>query len=159
MRFLSICLIAFLLTLPAIAQDAEEAAVLAAAQAIFDGINEKNGDLITATMMPDGILYSTTDRGGTPQAYFTSAEQFASEVTTTERDFHERMFETTVHIQKGIAVVWADYDFHVNGEWSHCGVDTFSLVKTADGWRVASLTYTVEFEGCQERPPIPKSDG
>ena len=146
-----------LFTIPVGAQDAEERAVLAVAQQIFDGINKNDGQLIRNAMMPDGILYSTTDRAGTAQAYFTSAEDFASQVEAGTDKYHERMFETTVHIQEGVALIWAAYDFHLNGSFSHCGVDTFSLVKTPEGWKVASLTYTVEREGCGDRPPIPKT--
>jgi len=155
MRTLTCLLVIGLLAAPSLAQDTNEQAVLAAAQQVFDGINKKDGQLIRDAMMPDGILYSTTDRSGTDQAYFTSAEDFASQVEDSSDDFHERMFETTVHIQKGVALIWAAYDFHLNGAFSHCGVDTFSLVKTAEGWKVASLTYTVEMEGCGDRPPVP----
>ena len=27
-----------------------------------------------------------------------------------------------------LAVVWTPYDFWVGGEWSHCGMDIFTLV-------------------------------
>lgn len=155
MRILTCLLVIGLLTVPSSAQNTEEQAVLAAAQQVFDGINKKDGQLIRDAMMPDGILYSTTDRSGTDQAYFTSAEDFASQVEASTDDYHERMFETTVHIRKGVALIWATYDFHLNGAFSHCGIDTFSLVKTAEGWKVASLTYTVEMEGCGSRPAIP----
>ena len=49
-------------------------------------------------------------------------------------------------------MVWAPYDFHVNGAFSHCGVDVFSLVRTAEGWRIAAVAYTVEREGCAPSP-------
>jgi len=57
-------------------------------------------------------------------------------------------------------VVWAAYDFHLDGAFSHCGIDNFSLVKIGEEWKVVSLTYTVEMEGCAKRPPIERgSDG
>lgn len=158
MRVITALLLTTLLTQVSVAQHPEEAAVLAAAQQIFDGINQKDGDLIRSATVPEGILFSTTDRTGRAQAFFTSAADFASQVENGAQDYHERMFETTVHIQKGVALVWATYDFHLDGAFSHCGIDTFSLVKTPDGWKVVSLTYTVEFEGCAERPPIPADD-
>ncbi len=126
----------------------------------MDGINQKYGSLIRTAMMPEGILYSTTDRDGTHQAYFSSAEEFATQVENATDTYHERLFDATVLVQKGVALVWAPYDFHLNGEFTHCGVDTVSLVKTNDGWKAVSLTYTVETEGCPERPPIPsRGDG
>ena len=41
-----------------------------------------------------------------------------------------------------IASVWTPYDFYINGEFSHCGVDLFYLVKEED-WKIAHFGYTV----------------
>ena len=35
-------------------------------------------------------------------------------------------------------------DLWINSAFSHCGVDVFSLIKTRQGWRIASLSYTSE---------------
>lgn len=160
MRLFIVLLFSGLLTQMALAQHPEEAAVLAVTQQIFDGINQKNGDLIRSAMIPEGMVMATFQQEGTHRARFTSAEDFISQVDNPPQEFHERMFETTVHIQKGIAVVWAAYDFHLDGAFSHCGIDNFSLVKIGEEWKVVSLTYTVEMEGCAKRPPIERgSDG
>jgi len=156
-RSLFFALIFLLASAPAQAQNPEEAAILETIQHVFDGINEKNADLIRQSMMPDGILYATFLEEDSPAARYTSAEDFAAGITEAESVYHERMFEHELHVQDGVALVWAAYDFHIDGNFSHCGVDTFSLVKTGDNWRVAALTYTVEREGCAERPPLPSS--
>jgi hypothetical protein len=62
------------------------------------------------------------------------------------------MWDPDVRIHGAIAVVWTRYDFWVDGKFSHCGVDAFDLVKTAEGWRIAGGVYTVERTGC---PPSP----
>lgn len=142
-----------LMVLPSSAQTDEDA-VLAVAQQVFDGINTGNGDLIRSAMLPDAFLVATMTRDGEPFANVTKASDFASQVESSSDTYHERMFETTVHIQEGVALIWATYDFHFNGAFSHCGIDTFSLVRTVDGWKVASITYTVEPEGCGWRPPV-----
>ena len=51
-----------------------------------------------------------------------------------------------------IASVWTPYDFWVDGKFSHCGIDIFDLVKTAEGWKISGLTYTVERTGCAPSP-------
>ncbi len=51
-----------------------------------------------------------------------------------------------------IANVWAEYDFHSNGKFAHCGIDTFLLLKTDEGWKIFSLTYTMETHGCKDSP-------
>jgi len=62
------------------------------------------------------------------------------------------MWDPNVLIHKEIAVVWAKYDFHREGKFSHCGVDAFNLVKTPEGWKISGIIYTVEKEGCGESP-------
>jgi hypothetical protein len=62
------------------------------------------------------------------------------------------MWTPAVHVHGAIAVVWAPYDFHIDGKFSHCGVDTFSLVRTATGWQISGISYTVEPTGCAASP-------
>jgi len=137
------------------AQSPEETAVIETVQSVFEGINTKNTDLIRSVITPEAILYSTVSNDGTSSHRFTSGNAFAVGIAEEGDEFHERMFEYDIRVREGVALVWANYDFHVAGKFSHCGVDTFSLVKTSEGWRVAALTYTVERTGCPERPPIP----
>ena len=78
--------------------------------------------------------------------------EFLDQLTTPGADWLERLWNPTVLVHGSMAVVWAEYDFHRDGAFSHCGVDAFSLFKTADGWKIAGTTYTVEPTGCEESP-------
>jgi hypothetical protein len=60
----------------------------------------------------------------------------------------ERIWHPQVAVHDNIAHVWAPYDFHFDGKLSHCGIDSFSLVRTGDGWRIAGISYSVQKEGC-----------
>ena len=61
----------------------------------------------------------------------------------------ERIWNASVLVHGAIAVVWAPYDFHNNGSFSHCGYDSFSLLKTADGWKITYISDTRETQGCE----------
>jgi len=75
----------------------------------------------------------------------------------TQFSFHkdeiikERMRDTgvVVQIHDRIAMVWAPYDVWLNDQFSHCGIDVFTLLKTKDGWKIASCTYSVEKKACK----------
>lgn len=56
-----------------------------------------------------------------------------------------------VRIDETLATVWTQYDFHLAGKFSHCGVDAFHLLKTATGWKIVSLADTSRMEGCPQR--------
>jgi hypothetical protein len=70
----------------------------------------------------------------------------------------ERYWDPQVMTHGPVAVVWTPYDFHRDGQFSHCGMDAFTLVRTAEGWRIAGATYTVELTGCPESPLGPPVD-
>jgi hypothetical protein len=66
--------------------------------------------------------------------------------------WQERMWDPTIQVHGPLATLWAPYDFHIDGTFSHCGVDTFTLFRTGEGWRIATVAYTVETEGCAPSP-------
>ena len=51
-------------------------------------------------------------------------------------------------VTRALASVWMDYRFYVGECFSHCGVDTFHLVRTAEGWRIVDLADARRREGC-----------
>ena len=52
-------------------------------------------------------------------------------------------------------MIWTPYDFHIDGAFSHSGVDVFTLLRTPAGWRVASISYTVDPEQRPDNPLAP----
>lgn len=56
--------------------------------------------------------------------------------------------EITIQINNNIASVLAPYDFWINDEHSHCGYEVFTLLKKDSEWKIASLTYSVEKDSC-----------
>jgi hypothetical protein len=56
-----------------------------------------------------------------------------------------------VMVHNRIAMVWGSYNLWINDKFSHCGVDAFTLLKTEAGWKISSLSFSMETEGCQEK--------
>jgi hypothetical protein len=78
-----------------------------------------------------------------------------------DQELLERMWEPVVQVHDRVAMVWTPYDFYLNGAFSHCGTDVFTLLKESEGWKIASITYNVVREGCPTSPlgPPGRSDG
>ena len=70
-------------------------------------------------------------------------DEFSASLGKCGRKMLERMWAPQVRVHKGIATLWAPYDFWLNGAFSHCGIDSFELAKTAEGWKFTGGVYTV----------------
>jgi hypothetical protein len=129
----------------------DERDVVAVVQKFFDAMATCDAAGARAISMPEGRLYrlvvgaEATVRGST-------FDEFNANLAKCERKLLERMWQPQVRVHKGIATLWAPYDFWLDGKFSHCGVDSFELVKTAEGWKLTGGTYTIEREGCAPSP-------
>jgi hypothetical protein len=54
----------------------------------------------------------------------------------------ERIHDPLVRIDNDLAVVWAPFDFYVDGKVNHCGTDLFNLVRQNGQWLIASVADT-----------------
>ena len=91
-------------------------------------------------VLPDGTVKIESDTG------------YLDKLGKHKEAFRERIWDARVTVQGNLAQVWAPYDFHLDGKLSHCGIDSFSLARNADGWRVAGVSYTVQKVGCAPSP-------
>jgi hypothetical protein len=145
MRFLTPLLLIVLAPLGA--QTSDEKDAVATVQRTFDGMAAHDAAIIRSTMLPDARLYSVRD-GGAPAAR--AGEDFVTQIAGTKGDLLKR-FTSPPHvlIRGRMAQVWGEYAFLRDGKFSHCGVDSVSLFKTGEGWKIAAIFYTVETSGCK----------
>ena len=57
-------------------------------------------------------------------------------------------FKISVH--DGIAVAWVPYKLWIEDQFSHCGIDVFTLFEMDGKWKIISIAYTVEKENCDK---------
>lgn len=116
---------------------------------LFQAMKAGDADAMQALMHPDVRLVSTGVREGSPVVQVMGVERWLDGVRASTRELDERIYDTVVHQEAGLASVWTRYDLYVDGEHSHCGVDDVLLVRTADGWRIVHLADTRSTEGCR----------
>jgi len=145
MRLLASFLLTSVILLSAPASDEEEA--IAAVQRTFDGIAARDGDMIRSNMLPDARICAARDEN--PPVNATIAE-LMDRITAEKRPLLERFTSPPrVLIRGRIAQVWGEYEFLLDNKVNHCGVDSASLIKTPDGWKIATIVYTSETTGCK----------
>ncbi len=97
-------------------------------------------------------MFSVRDQNGQAVVRASAVEDYLKSLGGRKQDNRERIWSPEVRVHGPIASVWTPYDFWVDGKFSHCGIDIFDLVKTAEGWKISALTYTVERAGCAPSP-------
>ena len=141
-RTLAFALLASTL-LPLTAQASpEEDAVLAPVNAIFDGMSHRDAAAIKAPAIPGATLLFFRD--GKPAQL--TIEAFAERLSTpspaaAKTAIRESIHDPVIRIDNDLAVVWAPFDFTIDGKVDHCGTDLFNLMRIDGQWRVTSITW------------------
>jgi hypothetical protein len=118
---------------------AQDQAVLAPIQAMFAGMSARDAAAIKKPTLAGGVMVLMRD--GKPSQM--SFEDFAARVGKPgTKKIEERIHDPLVRIDNDLAVVWAPFDFLVDGKVEHCGTDLFNLVRQDGEWRIASVADT-----------------
>ncbi|HNA01067.1 MAG TPA: hypothetical protein PLN49_09415, partial [Ferruginibacter sp.] len=61
----------------------------------------------------------------------------------------ERITFDVVRVDGALAIAWTPYKFYFNGKFSHCGVNSFQLVRFNGEWKIQYLIDTRRKAGCE----------
>lgn len=133
--------------------DRQEA--IAVANRLFEAMRAKDAEAIRKLFMPEGQLVAIdkprTGGGVSTTRVFTAAS-FAKTIAEAKApEFVEKMPQPKAEIFGDMALVFGSYTFHVGDKFSHCGTNSFHLVRTADGWKIANAASTLEFDCGQKQ--------
>jgi hypothetical protein len=148
MRSITLGLVLLLAARAELSAQSEEARVLAVVRHLFDGMKVHDTVMMRAVLHPQARLVSSGMKDGAPTVSVETTEGWLTAVSRGVEPYDERIKNPVVQVDGGLASVWAEYSFYVGERFSHCGVDTFHLVRTAEGWRIIDLADTRRKEGC-----------
>jgi len=123
--------------------------VLAVAEAALDAINRGDGVAFTDLMVDEATMF----RVAAARPGYGVRTRAETRGQRPSRTVTERGFDAIVHVSGPLATVWLPYDLYLDGEWSHCGVDTFTLLLVDGTWKIASMSWSVEQPPACERHP------
>jgi hypothetical protein len=135
---------------PARAQAApDREAVLGVVKRLFDGMRSGDSAMVRSTLHPGVLLATAVVRQGRAGVEQDSVEAFLAAVASPHDSvWDERTSSEIVHQDGTLAVVWAEYQFYVGSRLNHCGVDTFTLAKEGETWKVIALADTRRRHPC-----------
>jgi hypothetical protein len=131
------------------AQTAEDS-VKAVVNAMFDAMKKGNEQGLKDCFSDSAVLQTIANtKSGEKIIRTEQVTAFAASVSKLPKGAaDERIVFETIKIDGPLAIVWTPYKFYYNGQFSHCGVNSFHLVKLNGNWKIHFLIDTRRKEPC-----------
>lgn len=132
------------------ADDAKDA--LAVVNRLFDLMTAHKPDEIIALHTPESQLVALIKgKDGKSKTEILSREQFSKFFAVKRNEISEKMYDAETKVSGDVAVVFGRYVFIVDEKLAHCGMNSFHLIRTSDGWKLGNSISTIEPNGCTEK--------
>lgn len=116
---------------------------------LFDGMRKGDSSMVSQTFSKGMIMQTISNKPGDTKVTSDSPAGFLKSVGTPHPDiWDERITFDQVLIDDNLASVWTSYQFYVGDKFSHCGVNSFQLVKGNEGWKIVHIIDTRRKENC-----------
>jgi uncharacterized protein YciI/ketosteroid isomerase-like protein len=114
----------------------------------FRAMADNDVEASRRVLLDDGVRFSTMMQEDGPRLRREGNSDYLERLARGGQRLFEQIHHVDVQVRGTVATAWAPYDFYIDGQFSHCGTNAITLVRTGDGWRIASSAWTVEPDGC-----------
>jgi hypothetical protein len=151
MKYILAILTACTITGAAAQAQTTEDSVKAAVNQLFEGMKNADAPLLMAAFADSAILQTiVTNREGKTVIRNEKISAFADFVGQQQKGAaDERIQFETIKIDGPLAIVWTPYKFYYKGQFSHCGVNSFQLVRLNGQWKIQYIIDTRRKQGCE----------
>jgi hypothetical protein len=131
------------------AQTAEDS-VKAVVKQLFDGMKNSDAAMIRSSFADSAILQSISrNKEGKTIILDENLDEFAQSVSRIKKGAaDEQIVFESIKIDGPLAMIWAPYKFYFDGNFSHCGVDCFQVVRINGAWKIQYLIDTRRKQPC-----------
>lgn len=122
------------------AQKNDKDAVKVCVEKLFRGMKDADTTMIKSVFADNAILQTITKNS------MIKTEKLHDFLTSFSKlskdDADEKISFEAIHIDGNLASVFTPYEFYFKGKFSHCGANSFQLVKQNDLWKIQYLIDT-----------------
>lgn len=128
----------------------DELAVKHAITMLFDGMRKSDSILLKTAFAPEAILQTIDSRTKEIKIRTDKLSAFVTGITRPHKEvYDERITFDVIKIDGDLACVWTPYQFYVDDKFSHCGVNSFQLVRLGGEWKIQYLIDTRRKTDCK----------
>ena len=128
---------------------AERAEVMKAVEGFFTAMRARDSAGLTNGFTSRANWVTVAYKDGKTSVSRRAASADVGRMSRAPQDLDERFLkDPVVRVDGDIALVWGSYQFKVGGKVSHCGYDSFHMLKENGVWRLEGGVYTVRPAGC-----------
>jgi len=126
--------------------------VKATINSLFEAMLEADGAKVKQCFTDSAVLQTITkDKAGLEVVKNDGVLDFVNQINAIPKGLaDERIVFGVVKVDGPLAIVWAPYKFYKNGVFSHCGVNSFQLVRLNQQWKIQYLIDTRRKNNCAE---------
>ena len=150
MKYFVIVLTVILSTTGVRAQTAEDS-VKAVINKMFSSMKAADGAGLK-TCFADSVIFQTIARNKEGKMLVRNEDPsgFASFISTQKPgELDEQIVFDVVKVDGPLAIAWTPYKFYAAGKFSHCGVNSFQLVRFDGVWKIQYIIDTRRRTGCE----------
>ena len=128
-----------------VSANAQKQEVQKTIEIFFEGFHQKDSMKIKSVCSDKIILQSISEssiKGNKLSDEKANAFYKSIASIPVNMKFQEKILSYNIQIDGAMAHVWAPYEFYLNEKLSHSGVNTFTLFKEKDSWKIIYLIDT-----------------
>lgn len=122
----------------------------------FKALHTGDATLMETVLHKDLSVQTTRDNQEGKNLLFTeSREKLLQNIQSKKPQdkYFEKLLSYDIKIDGNLASVWTPYEFYYNGNFSHCGANSFQLFDDNGSWKIIYLVDMRRRAGCTPSEP------
>lgn len=133
--------------------ESENQKIQAVVETFFEGLERGDTVMIASVLSKDIILESAfKNREGVESSTRMTRDQIMKGLGSKKATdiWEERLGAYSFHVDANLASVWVPYSFYLNKEFSHCGSNSFQMVRRNGTWEIVYIIDVRKRSDCKK---------
>jgi hypothetical protein len=133
-------------------EDTEKQAIKKVIETFFEGLHKGDSTIMETTLHKEIKIQTTaTNREQVKFLKTESRQQLLTNIANKKPTdvYKEKLLSYDIKVDGNLASVWTPYEFYYNGNFSHCGANSFQLFNNNGTWEIIYLVDMRRRNGCK----------